>query len=201
MGDQERMDSGVRFVTLYSSQPGGIVEKLRRGETHYAKIALIREKYGEVADVFTNAYRWYAERASTIVPRPDEAESGIWAYADIGYLDRDEGCRILGLKVPADKAVFFLMSDWNKVLNLRYVGRSPAEEREFEAKLLKHGVRYEGDVYLKPFYPLLKGELLRSWEALFRHDRDIRQGGGEGIPDIQAGLWELRREWVADWDC
>lgn len=194
------MDRQDNRVTLYCSQSDEVVGNLRRDGVHHAKIAFIRKKYEETADTYLFAYNWYAANAARIVPRPEEAESGIWAHADPMFFERHKGYAILKLDVPLERAVFFRMSDWNKILNFRYVG-TPEEERAFAEKLQKHGVGYEGDVVMKPFYPQLKGELLRSWDALFRFDAKIKSGESAEIPDIQIGLWELRSEWVREWDC
>lgn len=191
------MDNPNNRITLYSSQSDEIAAALRNGDTHYAKEKYIREKYGEVSEVFLAAYSWYRAEASRLVPRPPEAESGIWAYADLKLLDRVPGYSILKLSVPADEAVFFRTRDWNRVLNLRFIGETEEEERVFEEKLARHGVKYEGDIYLKPFYPQLRSELIKSWSRLFRFHEAIRAGSPDIAPDIQAGLWRIVPEWVA----
>lgn len=195
------MDNKNNRMTLYSSQSDEIVAALRNGGTHYAKYKYIREKYGEVSEVFLAAYGWYRAAASRIVPAPPEGESGIWAYADPRFLDRAQGYSILKLSVPTDEAVFFSMRDWNRVLNLRFIGETEEEERAFEEKLARHGVKYEGDICLKPFYPQLRSELLKSWNRLFRFHEEIKAGSQGVPPDIQAGLWKISPEWVIDWDC
>ena len=192
------MDNRDR-ITLYTSQPDGIIEKLRDGEPHRARLEFIREKYGEAAQVFLNAYAWFTAQASKLLPRPAEAESAVWAFADLRFLERGVGSGILELEVPRNEAVFFSMRDWNRILNLRYLGSKPAEEAAFEDKLRRHGIAYEGDIFLKPFYPQLKSELLRSWERLFRHHEATARGEKPGIADLQAGLWEIRPQWVGDW--
>lgn len=194
------MDNANSKIILYSSQPLEIAGLLRNKAIHYAKLEYIREKYGEVSEVFLAAYSWYRAEASRLVPRPPEAESGIWAYADLKFLDTAPGYSILKLAVPADEAVFFSMRDWNRVLNLRFIGETEEEERVFEQKLSRFGVKYEGDIYLKPFYPQLKSELIKSWSRLFRFHEAIKAGLRDIVPDIQAGLWKIDPEWVIDWD-
>ena len=194
------MDRQDHRVTLYCSQTREIVEAVRDGAVHRAKVKFIREKYGEVSHIFMTAYDWYASHATAIVPRPESAESGIWAFADLKLIDRDDRCAILKLNVPADRAALFRMSDWNRILNLRYLGEDAADAERFAEKLAKHGVREESDVFMKPFYPQLKQEVLRGWDRLFRHDGALKRGEVD-FPDVQAGLWEIRGEWVEAWDC
>lgn len=187
-------------TTLYTSQTHEIVQRLADGQPHQVKMQFIRQKYGEVAQVFTDAYSWYTRHAVQIVPKPDEAESAVWSFRDLHNIERHTDSTILQLTVPLDQAVFFCMADWFKVLNLRYIGQNAEEERTFADKLTQQGINYEGDVYRKPFYPLLKRELVNSWQNLFRHHDAIRealsQGENPGVVDVQAGLWEIRPEWV-----
>ena len=195
------MDHKNHTITLYSAQTHNIAQRLRDGQTHRVKIQFIREKYGSVAHIFTNAYHWYTGHAAHIVRKPDEAESAVWAFADPRSLERHLDSTILQLNVPLDQPVCFRMSDWNKILNLRYIGQSDTEEAAYANKLAQQGIGYEGDVYQKPFYPLLKRELIASWQNLFRHHRAIceawQNGDTPDIADIQVGLWEIRPEWVA----
>lgn len=196
MGVEKRMDNQCIQVTLYSPQPYSIVEKLKQEGYHTAKMQFIKEKYGDAAPVFVDAYRWYAINAEKIVQRPHEAESAVWCYSDLKYIEMHSGYQILQLLVPVEKAVFFKMADWNKRLNLRYIGRTSQEEDAYNQKLLRYGVDYEGNVYLKPFYPQLKNELVKSWQNLFRYDNQVKEQGNLLFNDMSAGLWRLEWEWV-----
>lgn len=194
------MDIQNNRVTLYCSQTKEIVNRIRNGNVHQAKVKFIREKYGDVSHVFMIAYDWYASNASRIAPKPNGAESGIWAFSDIKFIDVDECCSIMELSVPSDQVIFFRMSDWNKILNLRYLGSDDSDSQRFEEKLTKHGIKDETDVLMKPFYPQLKTEMIRSWDRLFQYNEAHKHSVPE-FPDMQAGLWEIRPEWVANWDC
>lgn len=190
------MDCKHNTVTVYTAQPDSIVARLMERGRHYAKLALIAEKYGEAGAVFLRAYEWYVHSAQQIVPRPPEAESAVWTFRNPRYMERHPGHRVLALRVPAGQAVFFRMRDWNQILNLRFIGETEEEEAAFADRLARQGVRYEGDIYTTPFYPLLKKELLHSWSRLFRYDPQIKQGAEPPYPDMQAGLWYIDRDWV-----
>lgn len=181
---------------LYTVQTDAVVQKLTREGRHCAKLHFIAEKYGDTAEVFLQAYRWYVQRAQELVPKCPESESAIWTFADAAYLEQHPGSTLLALEVPVECAVFFRMSDWNKVLNLRYIGETPQDEQAFSARLEKHGVNYEGDVFTTPFYPQLKAELTKSWTRLFRYDSAVKQEGEILFPDLQAGLWYLDKNWI-----
>ena len=194
------MDIKYNKVILYCSQSDGVVADIMNKSVHYAKIDFIREKYGESSGVFLSAYSWYVQNAGRLVSKPEEAESAIWAYPDVKLLDRHEGSSILELEVPLPEVLFFLMYDWNKVLNMCYVGRSEEEEMRFKEKLDRYGINYEGDVFIKPFYPSLKKEVIQSWNSLFRFDEKIKSGDTQDLSHIQAGLWKIEKEWVLSRD-
>lgn len=196
MGGEKRMDNKCTQVTLYTIQTDSVLEQLKHNGYHTAKMKFIKEKYGEVAPTFVDAYKWYTFNAEHIVPRPEEAESAIWSFRDPIYIEKHNGCQILQLFVPIENAVFFRMSDWNKRLNLRYIGKTSEEEDSYNQKLLQYGVDYEGNVFLTSFYPQLKSELIKSWHNLFRYDSLVKEQGDLLFPDMQAGFWKLEWDWV-----
>lgn len=182
-------------VVLYTFQSNIVIDQLIATGRHTAKRGFIQEKYGETAQVFLQAYAWYRQEAEKIVPRPPDAESGIWSFHEARYLEQSVDTRILRLQVPLEKVVFFRMSDWNKVLNLRFIG-TPEEARAYTEKLQKFNVAYEGDVYTTAFYPHLKNELVKSWQRLFQYDEEIKRTGVIPFDDIQGGLWEIKASWI-----
>lgn len=194
-------DKDMATVILYSSQPTHIVESIQQGNTHYAKMAGIREKYGEaVAPIFTSAYNWFIRQAEQIITRPPEAESAIWSYRDLYNLEKHLGYQILELAVPLEQVIFFKMADWNNIINQRFLGTSEQEIKTFNEKLEKQGIDYEGDIFRKPFYPQLKQQVMKSWLNLFRYHQPIHDAIMQGQPiiekDIQGALWQIRCEWV-----
>lgn len=196
MGVEKRMDHKSTHLKLYTQQSDVIVKQLELNGYHTAKMKFIKEKYGEVAPVFVDAYQWYVSNAEKIVPRPKEAESGIWLYKDPRNLEQHEGHQILEVRVPVEEAVFFRMKDWNKRLNLNYIGKTQEEETEFHEKLSKYGINYSGDVFQTPFYPQLKDALIKSWQNLFRYDGEVKERGDLMFSDMQAGIWRLEWDWV-----
>lgn len=192
------MDHGNRTIEVYTSQTEDVVEIIRNTGCYYVKLDFIARKYGIVSDVFLNAYRWYAGHAGAYVPKPEEAESAVWSFLDQRYLEVHRGSRIMKLTVPVDEAVFFRMSDWNRILNMRYLGETAADDAKFAASLARQGIEDESEICLKPYYPQLKRQLTASWENLFRYDKAFKQGGELPFADIQAGLWCIRSEWLEE---
>ena len=92
--------------------------------------------------------------------------------------------------------MLFDLYDWNKVLRMQFLGE-PEEERAFRRELALRGLR-EQDVMLTDFYPELKRQILDSWPRLLRHHQALLAGDDTGVGGVQAGLWQLRREWVLE---
>ena len=186
------MDPENRVLTLYTAQTKPVLDALERDGVCYNKECYIRRKYGEVAEVFLTAYRAYYRNASEIVPPPAQAESAYWAFEDPRDLFLGDDQTLLKLEVPAEQAVLFDVFDWNKILQFRYLGEdAPEFARELEARGLTGF-----DVLRGSFYPELRAEIIGSWKNLFRHHEALRRGDRTGVRAVQAGLWELRREWI-----
>ena len=92
--------------------------------------------------------------------------------------------------MPRECAVLFDSRVWNRMLNLEYIGVDEADEEAFERRIASMGLKSAIDAFITSFYPTVKREILQSWQRLFT--------SADNCPDeyLEAGLWELRREWV-----
>lgn len=96
-------------VTFYSSQPLVIAKSIQQGQTHYAKMHFIKEKYGEtVAPIFTHAYTWFVLQGQQLIIRPSEAESAIWVYYDLHNIEQHNGYVLFELAIPLGQIIFLL---------------------------------------------------------------------------------------------
>lgn len=189
------MDCKDHRIKLYSAQAPIVVEMLMRDGVCFSKEEYVAKKYEESAKIFLAAYGWFVNEAQKYVPRPDGAEYPYWAFKDPDSVDGSGGGTVLTLDVPVDEAVFFDVYDWNKILCLQYIGTSEADEKQFSSLLADYGIRRQSDVVLTNFYPDLKQQVLESWKRLFRHHEAIKAGDYSGVRKVQAGLWQIRREW------
>lgn len=182
---------GEQTLSLWTAQSKPVTDVLAAGETYRVKRRYVDEKYRECAWVFQTAYSFYLSTAQELVPRPAGAESGIWCYADASWASASAGQTLMRLEVPRSQAVLFDLRMWNRILNLRYLPLDRQDEREFARRLERQGVRNPSDVFSTTFYPQLKAEVLRSWRRLY--------GSADRCEHrfVQAGLWEIRPEWVA----
>jgi hypothetical protein len=162
----------------------------------FSRREYVAAKYEECAGIFLTAYDAYIREAERIIPRPDTLAYPYWAFASMQQVDRSGGGRVMTLRVPVGDAVFFDQYDWYKVLRLSYIGESPEDEAAFARKLEMRGIRDTSEAVLKPFYPDIKREITSSWKKLFRHDSAIRSGDTSGVRAVQAGLWQIKKEWL-----
>lgn len=180
------------MLTLYTAQAQVVVDTIERDGVYHVKTAYVDQKYGDQAWIFKQAYSFFARYAGQYVPKPEGAESGIWVYYDEKWVGAQRGSWVLKLEVPASQVVSFDLRVWNKMLNLQYVPADEADGQRFEHKLETMGVGQSMQAFSTPFYPLIKREIEASWQRLFT------SAAGCTPEYLQAGLWEIRHEWVVD---
>ena len=185
-------------MILYASQAEPVWQAIQRDGAAYSRREYVRKKYGESAPIFLTAYNWFVKMLPRYVEKPENAEFPYWAFADQYVIPGGSAStRLLTLEVPIDQAVYFDMYDWNKVVQLKYMGKDERDERAYLQELAMRGITTR-DVMLSDFYPDLKEQTLASWKRLFRYHEAVRQGDRSGIGSLQAGLWCIRKEWVVD---
>lgn len=182
-------------VRLYASQAEPVWQAIQHDGVAYSKEEYVRKKYGGSAPVFLTAYRWFVAQLPRFVPKPDGAEFPYWAFGDQYLMETGRSSHVLTMDVPVENAVFFDMYDWNKVVQLKYIGETEADERAFQRELKERGI-LPADVMLTNFYPDLKQAIYDSWQRIFRHHEALKRGEAVNIHSLQAGLWCIRKEWV-----
>jgi len=182
-------------LTLYTAQTEAVCRTILHDGVCFSKEEYITRKYGETAPGFLTAYRWFAREAPRLVPRPEGAQLPYWAFADLYSVESSGPSRVLTLEVPADSAVLFDLYDWNRILQLRYLGERDEDGRAFRKELAMRGLQ-EYDVMSGPFYPDLRQTIEESWQRLFRHHNALLDGDRSGVGGVQAALWCIRKEWV-----
>lgn len=189
------MGIGCDGVKLYSLQTQTVLDVLFKDGVCFSKEEYVKKKYGESAKIFLTAYRWFVGRAGEYMKKPEGAEFPYWAFRDLYSLEASPDNPPLVLLVPKDEAVFFDMYDWNKIMQLRYMGEDEKDEKEFRKELSMCGLD-ETKIMLTDFYPDWKEKIYKSWDRLFRHHEAIKKGDLTGIGSVQAGLWQIKKEWI-----
>lgn len=189
------MDDKRGTMILYTAQSTPVLRAIERDGVCFSRAEYVRRKYGESAPLFLTVYGWFVQKAAERVPPPEGAQFPYWAFAETSSIDLSSAEHILTLEVPRDQAVFFDVFDWNRILQLRYLGENEKQEREFRQELELRGLDNQ-KVMLSSFYPEWKGRILESWERLFRWHERICAGDTSCVGSVQAGLWCIRREWI-----
>lgn len=175
------------MLHLWTAQTEEVLDCIRTEGFSQVKMEYIQKKYGESAWVFKEAYGFFKQRAGTVLPPPEGAESPIWLFGDKRWVYVSPDSCLMELSIPRERVILFHRERWQKVLNLAYVGKDPADEAGFEQKMERTGVSAYWEVFRSGFYPYLKSEIRKSWERIF----DI-----EGVEqeDLGAAVWQLRKE-------
>lgn len=183
------MAGSKETVTLWTAQRQIVLDTLSRDGIYMVKWSYIEEKYGETAWNFREAYSFFREAASSILPPPEGAQSGIWLYQDPRWAAADRDSLLLELEVPAEQAVFFDLRLWNRILNLQFLGRDPREEQDFARELERLGLKSTLPLFQTPYYPLQRRAVRQSWKRLFELPLP---------PETyrQAAVWVLKKEWL-----
>jgi hypothetical protein len=191
------MDHSGDRLTLYAAQAAPVLAALARDGVCHSRAEYVQKKYGESAPVFLTAYHWFVQQLPRFVPKPEGAEFPYWAFRELYSLDQAGTAGVLKLQVPKEQAVLFAVEDWTKITQLRYIGKDAADEQAFAKDLAARGLSWN-QVMLTAFYPDLKQQIYDSWQRLFRYHEALLRGEDCGGIRVQAGLWELRREWVQE---
>lgn len=190
------MDTERGFVKLFSPQAEAVWQAVENEGIAFSRREYVQKNYEESAVIFLAAYDAYVREAEKIVPRPDDRAYPYWAFASEELVDRSGGLRVMRLRVPLEEAVFFDQYDWYKVLRLSYIGETDKDEEAFARGLEMRGIRDSSEAVLRPFYPDVKRQITDSWKRLFRHDAAIRKGDTSGVRAVQAGMWQIKKEWL-----
>ncbi len=194
MGERYHISDGR--IRLYTRQQQPVIDAIMRDGFCVSKEEYVRAKYGESTPVFLTGYLWYVREAQKIVERPEGAEFPYWSFTEPRNAEGSGGGELLKLDVPVSEAVFFDVRDWTKILNLSYIGESDSDEKAFSEELQSYGLS-PSKVMLGSFYPELKGRIMESWQRLFRHHEAIKAGDNSGTDSVEAGLWTIKKEWIA----
>ena len=97
-------------VILYTAQSPVVLETLERDGVSRVKLAYIDRKYGDTSWVFQEAYSFFRQNASALLPKPDGAESPIWLFADSRWCFMGPDSVLMTFRIPRQQVLFFNLS-------------------------------------------------------------------------------------------
>ena len=175
-------------ITLWTAQSRLVIDTLEREGTYYVKKEYIKNKYQETTWSFSIAYSYFVKKASGIISRPDGAESPVWLYKDSKWAFTGSDAELLKFSIPKEEVVLFDLRKWNRILNLSPLG-DEKRQAEFEYELKRQGIMTYSDIFSKPYYPMLKNQIMKSWDSLFEDDIQEELY-------TQGAVWVLKKEWL-----
>lgn len=175
-------------LTMWAAQTPMVWNIVEQDGVSWVKEEYIDKKYGEVAWIFKTAYRYFIRNMEQEIVRPQEAEFPVWLYRDPKWAGVNQGVEIRRLQIPKEEVLLFDLRKWSQVLNLEFLGTKEEKER-FERELESQGIRDPLDVFATPYYPLLKRQVIKSWDHLF----DIEETEESYL---QGAVWCLKKEWL-----
>lgn len=179
-------------IKVWTAQAKIVIDTIEKYGIYHVKREFILKKYKELSRLFLDPYDWFIRRAVNRVTPPPGAEYPVWAYCDAKFISNyGPGDYIIELDIPVDQAVFFNQGKWLRILNLSYIPKNPDDDQDFKNKISAQGLQHTSQAYLSNFYPLLKREIIASWDRLF--DETIRLS-----EDEMCALWEIKKEWITN---
>ena len=181
-------------VKVWTRQHKNVLKTLKEEGTYRVKERFIRKKLENCADIYLDVYRWLRNEAAKRMEIPEELKYPVWLSVDEELkLPAAEGMVFFELEIPRDQIMIFDLLKWDYIVNYLYLPKDKEDRKRFKEKLKKQNINVESDVYLQNFYPRLKKEMTSSWERLFNSDIELS--------DKKVAIsWELREEWVVDYD-
>ncbi|WP_312637233.1 DUF3841 domain-containing protein [Oscillibacter sp.] len=178
-------------ITLWTRQDSMVLETMDKEGIYRVYSAYVDGKYQESGWSFQIAYGFFRQEMSRYLAPELGEESPIWLHGTQEATGIFSESPLLKLEIPWDECVFFDQREWNRVLNLEYLGRAPRKEAAFQQKLEQQGVAHASIVFRTPHYPLLKKEILDSWRGLVKREPMEAEY-------LQAAVWHLKKEWLTE---
>ncbi|WP_114474512.1 DUF3841 domain-containing protein [Halanaerobium sp. DL-01] len=187
-------ENGELKARVWSRQHKNVLKIIKEKGVYRVKERYIRKKLDDCADIYLNVYKWLRHEASKRMKIPAEVKYPIWLSVEEELkLPAAEGMVFFELEIPKDQIMIFDMLKWDYIVNYLYLPKDRDDRRRFKEKLKKYNINVESDIYLQNFYPRLKKEMTSSWKRLF--DPNIE------LSDQKVAIsWELKEEWVVDYE-
>ena len=178
---------------LFTTQDAKSLEVLEKTGRFTNKKEYIESHFDDISPFFIKCYDWFVSEASRRTEKPDDVEYQIWCSVsarncmrpyenEVGYV----------IEVPDEEIMFFSGLKWDYVLNLHYVPENDDDllryREEMKNKGFKNTFEFIEGRYAAMF-PLEARRVKESWPRIF----DIDEWN---IFDIQANIWQIKKEWV-----
>lgn len=192
MGDAT---NDIKKVTLWTRQDIKSLDDIKSNEKYRVKRDYIEGQFEDIAEYYINHYKWFVDKASKMVPKPDGVEFPVWcSISEENMLKPIEGTAVYALEVDESEVIYFDGRKWDYVLNHLYIPKDEEDESNYiediKSKGLKDSFSFIDGKYAN-FYPLEKRRVMESWMRVF----EIEEWN---IFNVQANIWEIRKDMIKD---
>lgn len=180
-------------VHVWTKQHQRMLDDLLRDGRYITPKAYIMRQHEDGADVFLTVYDWFTATASRLKPKPADVSYPIWlSLSRESAMLNGEGEVTLELALDEDLILPVDIAKWSTILNYSYIPEDDADLRRHQQLLRDHGVAGDAKALMTPFYPLIKREIIASWERLF--DASMMADNTVSVGTI----WEVKKEWLVE---
>lgn len=183
----------MEYVNLYTRQHENSYYELKNKGEITNKEVYVRLHMGDIADFFTEKYRFFVREAEKRVRRSSEAEYPIWcSVSKNNCLKPVQKELVYCLRVPLEEVIYFDGTKWDHVLNNIYIPKDEDDAKRFKDKIKSLGVKDQFNFIsgkYKGMFPDIEREIKESWTRIF--DIDIWNEFS-----VQANLWRIDASWV-----
>lgn len=185
----------VNKVTLFTRQDIKSLEDIKVSGVHRIKRKYIEEQFDDIAEYYIYLYKWFVDKASKKVPKPEDVEFPIWcAISKENMLRPIENTVVYILEVDESEVIYFDGQKWDLVLNHLYIPKDERDRKlyikEIEERGLDNTFSFISGKY-SHFYPLEKKRVMESWMRVFEIE-------DWNIFNVQANIWEIREDMIKE---
>lgn len=182
------------YLTLWTRQVSEMLGEIKDYGVYKVKEEYIRKKNDTISDYYLKLYKWFTGEAKKYVAV--NGDYPIWlSVADEFRLRPVEGTVTLRLRVPSKEVLLCNYDAWGYTVNYFYVPLDEADKARHREELTKNGLASDDELFLTSkgnFYPLLKREVVKSWERIFTlKPTDLKAC-------LVAVTWEIKKEWIEE---
>ena len=186
--------SEEEYVTLWTRQVSEMLDEIEEKGVYRVKEEYIRKKNDTISDYYLKLYKWFTKEAGKYIDV--NGDYPIWlSVADEFRLRPVEGTVTLRLRVPSKEVLLCNYDAWGYTVNYFYVPLDEADKARHKDELTKNGLVSDDELFLTSkgnFYPLLKREVVKSWERIFTlKPTDLNAC-------LVAVTWEIKKEWIEE---
>lgn len=177
-------------IKVWTRQHKSVFDKVMNEGRYIAKREYIYMDLQEHAHLVLEVYDWLVKHSPDAARKPEDVTYPVWVSfeEEATMLSGEEGV-VFELTLEEDWITPINIAKWGAILNYSYIPANAEDKRRHRELLEAYGTD-DAKAYMTQFYPMIKKEIIESWDRLF--DDSVKLGN-----DLKYGtIWEIRKEWV-----